>query len=596
MTIPVSRALGATAICWLVASACAPPYEETRALAEVVAETPLSPIAARHLSVGRDGELTLSRGAAVDLLVELPAKARLEIERVEPTRGARLEIDLVCADGGARRELDRVETPGALVRELRPARAKTLPCALELRVPPTAGGAEAGVRLRGAHLVRHWKAPQVRHPEHERLATKPNIVLFLVDTLRADRLTPYGAPEVIAPAMEQLAREGITIAHGRAQSSWTLPTVATLMTGLTPPQHGAERVGRNLPADVVTLAERLREHGYRTGAVSTNPNISNPRGFAQGFEQFDDVGRSRHARDWATWDRALPQALAFLDTVGEEEPFFLYFHILEPHRPYSPPSPFRQRFAADVDPQLGTYGELERRRRRDLPWTDDERDGMTRLYDAEVASADQGLAALLAELERRGRLDDSVLLLTSDHGEELLEHGGLDHGHTLYEEQLRVPMIWRLPTGPRGLRVESVMDQVDVAPTLLELVGLPVPREMPGRSFAATLAGAPPPRERPSPAWLARRQKLLDAVAYKEHKLKRAYRRNRGEEPRLRMLFHLAADPLEQRNLVGQRPIRRRFLAAQLHRWTLLGSPTSGPEEAVLDAEAQAELAALGYL
>jgi arylsulfatase A-like enzyme len=589
-------ALAAAALGGLVAVACAPRIEETRGLAAIVAETPLTPAAASHITVEPGGDLLLAAGAAIDLLVELPARARLEVDRVEPLRGSRLEIDLVCADGGERRALERITSPAPLVRELRPARAATLPCALELRVAAAPATAGAAVRLRNPRLIRAWRAPAGAASAPPPLAAKPSLVIFLVDTMRADRLTAYGAQRVVAPTMEELGRQGVVVAHARAQSSWTLPTVATLLTGLTPPQHGAEIGGRNLPAEVVTLAERLREHGYRTGAVSTNPNISNPRGFAQGFERFDDVGYTTNKKEWATWDQALPKALEFLDTVGADEPFLLYFHILEPHRPYSAPEDLLERYAPGVDLRLGTYPVMERRRRRNLPWSDEEREGLSRLYDAEVASADRGLAALLAELDRRGRLDDAVVLVTSDHGEELFEHGGLDHGHTLYEEQLLVPMLWKLPAGPRGHRLEAVVDQLDVTPTLLELAGLPVPAELPGRSFAAALAGAPPPRERPSPAWLAWRENLIDAIAYGDHKLKRYYGKSRQEEPRRLALFHLAADPGEQRNLLDVRPIRRRFLAAELHRWTRIAPQTISPEEGVLDAEQRAALAALGYL
>jgi arylsulfatase A-like enzyme len=591
----ISSASAVIVLGGLAFSACAVHVEETHALAEIVAGTALAPAAARHVTVESGGDLLLAAGAALDLLVELPARARLEVDRVEPLRGARFELDLACAGGVGRRALERIEAPAPLARELRPARAATLPCVLELRVAAAPAASEAAVRLRNPRLVRSWRAPAPPEGAPERLAARPNLVIFLVDTLRADRLTAYGARRVVAPTMEELAREGV-VTHGRAQSSWTLPTVATLLTGLAPTQHGAELIGRNLPAEVVTLAERLREHGYRTGAVSTNPNVSTPRGFAQGFERFDDVGYTSDKREWATWDQALPKALAFLDAVGTDEPFFLYYHILEPHRPYAAPAPLRERVAPGVDLRLGTYTELERRRRRDLPWSDEERAGLAALYDAEVASADRGLAALLDELDRRGRLDDTVVLLTADHGEELLEHGGLDHGHTLYEEQLRVPMVWKLPAARNGRRLDAVVDQLDVTPTLLELAGLPVPRELPGRSFAAALAGAAPPRDRPSPAWLDRRENVLDALAHGGYKLKHVYRESRQKEPWRRLLFDLGTDPGERDNLIAARPIRHRFLVAELDRWSRIALPTIAPEEAQLDAEQRAALAALGYL
>ncbi|HEX9800651.1 MAG TPA: sulfatase [Thermoanaerobaculia bacterium] len=590
-SVPAAIVLGGLAFC-----ACSPRVEETHGLAELVAGTALAPAAARHVTVEPGGDLLLAAGAALDLLVELPARARLEVDRVEPLRGARFELDLVCADSVERRALERIEAPAPLARELRPARAATLPCALELRVAAAAGASEAAVRLRNPRLVRSWRAPMPPEGAPVRVATRPNLVIFLVDTLRADRLTAYGARRVVAPTMEELAREGVVVTHARAQSSWTLPTVATLLTGLAPAQHGAELVGRNLPAEVVTLAERLREHGYRTGAVSTNPNVSNPRGFAQGFERFDDVGYTSDKREWATWDQALPKALAFLDTVGADEPFFLYYHILEPHRPYAAPALLREHYATGVDPRLGTYRELERRRRSDLPWSDEERAGLEQLYDAEVASADRGLAAFLDELDRRGRLDETIVLLTADHGEELLEHGGLDHGHTLFEEQLRVPMVWKLPAARNGRRLDAVVDQLDVTPTLLELAGLPVPAELPGRSFAAALAGAAPPRDRPSPAWLDRRENVLDALAHGGYKLKHVYRESRQKEPWRRLLFDLGTDPGERDNLIAARPIRHRFLVAELDRWSRIALPTIAPEAAQLDAEQRAALAALGYL
>jgi arylsulfatase A-like enzyme len=438
-----------------------------------------------------------------------------------------------------------------------------------------------------------------------RQETRPNLVLFVVDTLRADHLGCYGYDRPTSPRLDEFAREGVRFAEARAQSSWTKPAMATILTGLYPVTHGAERRANGIAPEVRTLAERLSAAGYETAMFTTNPTVVEKFGFGRGFDRFEYVhqlqGRKRRSVDSAAMVQA---GVAWLDgRAAPERPFFLVVHTLDPHDPYRPQEPYRSRFAPGVDVasaccfrggELAALSAEQAATRR--------RDSLA-LYDGEIAQNDASFGRLLDDLRARGLLDRSAVVFTADHGEEFHEHGGWRHAESLFEEVLRVPLVVRLPKGTAArATVADPADQIDLAPTLLELAGVAAPPELPGASLLPVIAGgAAPPRE--SLAWL--RHPAFDVAAIRDGNWK--WLRHEGalrsvsggfDNP-VEALYDLEADPGEQRNLLAAEPDRRRALALRVKAARARfarAHPGDGDGEVAIDPELDAELRALGYL
>jgi len=428
---------------------------------------------------------------------------------------------------------------------------------------------------------------------------RPNLLLYVTDTLRPDSLQPYGNSAVATPAAERLAREGTLFEKVYAQSTWTRASVASILTGVYPDVHGAETRHDILSDAATLLPEYLRTQGYTTACIVTNPNIGSFFGFDQGYDDFIELfqrtrtGHYVSAREtFAPSDEVTRRAIEWIE--GAPRPFFLFVLTIDPHWPYQPPKRFDRYgggYRGDVN------GDADVRRGRKL--TPDDRRRIRSLYDAEVSYNDDSLGRLLDHLRQAKLVDETVVAFTSDHGEEFWEHGRNGHGKALFEETLRVPLIVRYPPAvPAGAVVSERIEAVDVFPTLLELAGLPVPDEIDGRSLLA-----PSPRgERQVYASLAldkvRGRSLIDYPWKLISIARRGVDRTR--------LFNLETDPTEEKDLSALAPERvatmTRGLSGRAERYAerrarLLGSPQTAdspqPEipEAVLEG-----LRALGYL
>lgn len=298
-------------------------------------------------------------------------------------------------------------------------------------------------------------------------AAGANVLLITIDTLRADRLPPYGYREIDTPALSRLAAEGVLFRHAYTTAPLTLPAHASLLTGLTPPAHGVrDNAGVRLDEGLDTLAEILERHGYRTGGFVSAFVLDSRWGLDQGFETYvdnfpvtvTDLARMAAIQrpGAATW----AAARGWLSDA-RPGPFFLWIHFFEPHTPYDPPEPFRTRYAR-------------------------------RLYDGEIAYADALVGQVLAELEQRALLERTLIVVVGDHGEGLGEHGEDEHGLLLYDSTLRIPWIMRLPAGREGgRRIDRAVSLVDVLPTVLDLVGIPAPAGLDGTSLAGLIEGRP---------------------------------------------------------------------------------------------------------
>ena len=306
---------------------------------------------------------------------------------------------------------------------------------------------------------------------------RPSVLLIVLDTVRADRLSSYGYPRPTTPELDAFAREAIRFPRFYSTSSWTLPGHASLFTGLYPMQHGATQEHLRLERRFATLAERLRDGGYATFAATANPVVGAASGLAQGFDRFDEVWRQ--APDGVAPARLVNTAfLRFLVRAPRDRPFFAFLNYMEAHRPYRPTPGRLRNFLRRPVPTRQVQHVGER------PWYEyylseppqEQVELLSDLYDAELAEVSGAVGEILATLRREGRLDAMLVVVTSDHGENLGEHGHFDHAFSLYETTLRVPLLMRLPGGARAGEVAPSLGQVsDLATTILGVCGVPKP-------------------------------------------------------------------------------------------------------------------------
>ena len=555
------------------------------------------PTAAAEFEVG--GALGLPAGTAFEVTLDLPGGSWLSWSALSGPASARLEV-AVAAE--AESESTRGFSPGDRGRfRLAADGDGHRPRRIALRAVGEGELRRAGARLH----VGEGLAPQppsqpiapTRAGEPVTAASRPNLLIYVVDTLRADHLGCYGYSRPTSPELDRFARGAALFREARAQSSWTRPAMATILTGLLPATHQAEDVRDRLPERIDTLAERLARHGYLTAMFTANGNAAGQFGFRQGFDDFAHLAERKRTRGIHAQSQEVNRVVFdWLAKRDASRPFFLVVHTTDPHDPYTPRSPYRERFAAGVeDGSIGNLAAL--RRLGELPAAEvpTRAAALRALYDGEVASNDAAFGALLARLKALGLEEETVVVFTSDHGEEFFEHGGWLHGRTLYEEQLRIPLVVRVPGAPPRV-LPGPAEQIDVAPTLLELAGAPVAAELPGRSLVAEIVGGVPPAARTAFATLDRRGERAATAMRAQWKL--LFHEQVGKallRPPFE-LFALSSDPGEQRDLVVERPLRRRWLEGELaalerrHRSAL---PRTGAE---IDRELEERLRALGYL
>jgi arylsulfatase A-like enzyme len=327
----------------------------------------------------------------------------------------------------------------------------------------------------------------------------PNIILIVADTLRADRIGAAGNPRGITPFIDSLAARGYVFHNAYAPSSWTNPSVASILTSRYQSQHGIVTFESVLADSEVTLAEALKPRGYTTGFFSANGLISRRMGFSQGYDLYRSIlvkGKDEPRYLWIPErsDRINGDALGWVDSVTKTAPttpIFLHMHYMEPHNPYSPRAEALDKIAdgheqPDVQKANGSafFGHT-------IQLTPEMLTNLVDVYDAEVLSLDIGLRSLFAELEQRHLLDNAVVVITADHGEEFKEHGLIGHDKSLYEEVVRVPLIMLVPGHRERTDIDQVVSLVDIAPTLVDLAGAAIPPAFEGHSFKGTLINDP---------------------------------------------------------------------------------------------------------
>lgn len=478
-------------------------------------------------------------------------------------------------------------------------------------------------------------------PDNEGTAaagTLPPVILLVLDTVRADHLSLYGYQRVTTPQLETFADDAVVFDSAWSGASWTIPAHATLFTGLYPHQHGVYRYipekgdrsgltpAHPLGRQSTTLADLLGQAGYRTAAFCANPFLHSGTCLDQGFQLFhlsrnlnrtiplltEPLQKRLFGRDAFTAFRQRTmtarqvngRALHWLEGHGRQ-PFFLFVNYMDAHSPYDPDPPFDRMFPGSWDAFPDWAGFASAMRNQPRPVTEREREHMISRYDGAIRSLDRELGVLFQQLRELGLYDRSLIIVTSDHGEHFGEHGLIEHSVDVYEEVLRVPLLVKYPGSARRGRVAEPANLVDILPTVLGTVGLPVPEGGAGHALGS-----------------ASRDGFLLNESYDPQKVKRAVN-DSGDAPvpaprriiRVRRSIHLgrmkfiwssdqahelydlSADPAESMNLLDNNPqLADRFLplAAEIEANRVL--PRSLEEPAVLDEDLLRHLEELGYV
>ena len=398
--------------------------------------------------------------------------------------------------------------------------------------------------------------------------SRPDVVLIVVDTLRADHLGAYGYARPTSPRIDRLADHGALFESAWSAAPWTLPSVMSIVTGRPASGHRVENDGLKLAAGVPTLAETLGAAGYATGAFVSHVYVSGLYGFARGFQTFDDFGLSKpdyrlEAGMEPDAGRVTGAVLAWLARQGRR-PVFVMVHYFDPHWPYDPPPEYAGLFPSGYrGPLDARYDAISKFIDPAVPLPDDYRRFLIDRYDGEIRFVDDQIGRLLDGLAGMGRGGRAWIVLTADHGEEFKEHGSMGHGRQLYEEAIRVPLIIAraAEAGGRARRTGPV-GGIDLFPTIAGLAGgAAVPSGLAGRSLVPLLDPATPPPtgpERTLVSETARLNAFRQAVRRGPLKLIHLMDDNRSE------LYDLAADPLERHDLSGTRPEERRRLVQAL--------------------------------
>ena len=524
-----------------------------------------------------------------------PPDARLVLDLGAAGRGE--HVVTVTADDGERVELLRERVELAWVeRSVSLERFAGRPLRVELSTRDQRG-------------VAGWGEPEIAVPAPAaaaapaQLSPPRNVVVLVMDTARADAFGPFASPDrvVRTPSFDAFAARSAVFTAAYNNENWTKPSVASLLTSLYPSTHGAKRDESTLARDVELLPERLRRDGFATAGFVANGYVSEKFGFEQGWDTFRNYIREDRRSEA---EHVFADALAWLDEHGRApagRPYFLYLQTIDPHvtykvdRAYWSPyftGDYRGPLGSTIDAadQVALSNGKRKATARDLAW-------LRALYHGEIAYHDEHLGRFITQLEARGVLADTLVVITNDHGEELGERGRFGHGHQVFEELVRAPLVVYHPGLVGGRTVRELVEHVDVAPTILDALGREPLAAGEGVSLLPLLTGGRHERPRYAVIEFLEDRRVIRIADWK------LVARARGDVA----LFDLATDPGERRDLAAERPIARRL--AELHLGEALAVPDKARRgaglgdrrhyqagEADIDPHMRRQLEALGYL
>jgi arylsulfatase A-like enzyme len=558
--------------------------------------------------------VTLVGPAVVRFALRLPASAELRFtpELLPAARAAAgaasFKVTVEGMSGGEReawaRVIDaRAKAPGEQVVRI-PGRAGDI-VQIGLAVGAASGPRFAWGRFVGPRVLGEGGADPLRpaplSPSDDARADRlrktlagADVVLVILDAGRAQEFGCYGYSRPTTPEIDRIAAEGVVFEHVYTPGVYTLAAMSSLWTSQYPDRHHSEvSFSARLPKDRLTLAEVLSGQGVHTAAFVANAVAGKGFGFDRGFSEFNEIFRTLGSRG-DVFRKALPPFLA----ANRDRRFFAYLHFREPHFPYDPPPPFDTKFGPDGPIPKAARGDaaffvdVNQGRR---PLSEAEREHLVRLYDGNLAFADQEIGALRRAMEAEGLWDRTVFIVSADHGEELYERGWIGHNVHVYEPSVHVPLVVHFPkaAGLAGRRVAALADLLDVAPTIADVFGARgkggSDRAFQGRSLLPVIEGAPG-----KPAVLSRSVWDRPRYALRDERYKLFYDTRTGEEH----LYDLEADPGETRDVGPSEPLLEAYYRQALHAWTLqlARRGPSGGEQAQLSRDQCENLKALGYL
>jgi arylsulfatase A-like enzyme len=586
----------------------------------LVPRAPSFPGNAGKLYFGKNEEyrnvLYARAGSALSFEVAVPSDARLHFGMGIAAGGAPVTFRVEAAS----KELYRRTIPTADVWEdgdvdLTPYAGRKLKLVLR-----TESGRADAVGL--------WANPLVttRAPK-----SRPNVLIYMIDTLRADHASVYGYRRDTTPFLKRLGAAGVVFDDCQAQATWTKPSIASLLTSLYSYTHGIFNDSDTIPKGAATLAGQLRAAGYVTANITASPWSGKITGLQRGFDyvmEFPVIQRYRtDAADRGTDSAAVNKAVfPWLDR-HRDEPFFLYVHTTDPHAPYRPPPGFEEKFANPAEtPEFNReYAEL-RDRGQYGGGTVVSREGCRKAgvdpdkfirravdrYDGEILFNDHNLELLAGKLKQLGILDNTLIVVLSDHGEEFWEHGWTAHGQSLYQELTHsVFLMWNPKLLPAPRRVAEPVQLIDVMPTVLDLLGVKAPEMIQGQSLASLARGRP--FHRRTPVMTSRYahpqanphgpvpENRINTFAVVSAGWKLIYR-EKGKDVGLNRveLYDRRTDRIETKNVAATHPQEVEGMMTELGKWldaqkrirAVLGKGA----RSVLDQQTLDQLRSLGYL
>jgi choline-sulfatase len=523
--------------------------------------------------------------------VHVPAKAKLAFAAGHEGEGeARVRVTATPAVGASKQLLDAPAGASWKSHVVDLGDYADQVVRLELRAEGEAGGRLA------------FAEPVVAVPEvsQKKLAQAKNVVVLLIDTLRADKLKPFNPKtRVKTPHLDAVADEGTVFALAQSPENWTKPSVASILTSLYPASHGAKQDTSRLPDSALMLSEHYKANGFSTATFLANGYVSDKFGFKQGWDHYTNYIREGRVTEAGN---VFKEAGEWIEKHHGDGRFFVYIQTIDPHVPYDPPGEFLEMYDArdyggQVKPRM-TPVLLERAKKKEITFDASDKRRLEALHDGEISYHDNEMGKFIERMKALGLWDDTLFVITSDHGEEFNDHGSWGHGHSTYQELLHVPLLFRQPGAvPAETTVSTVVSTIDIAPTVLELSGTPPMPAAEGVSLAGYFQGQPPAR----PA-VAFSDFLDDRRVITTGRWKLVLRGLTAD------FFDLQEDPGEQKVLhVTQYPIAMRYCRVMLGqflgakdraRW-LEGEQREGvaleSEEADMDDTIREQLKALGY-
>jgi arylsulfatase A-like enzyme len=427
------------------------------------------------------------------------------------------------------------------------------------------------------------------------------IILISLDTLRADHLGIYGYHRNTSPYIDAFARENIIFENAVVQSSWTLPSHMSIMTSLYPSSHGVKSKEQRLAEDHVTLAELVQKGGYKTAAFADGAFMRKVYGFDKGFDLYDGDKRVGIAH-------ILPKVKKWLD-ANKSNPFFLFIHCYDIHDPYTPPPPYDSIFHdfTYTGQFVPTTKNMQAAAWRRKVVTDQDLRHIKALYDGGIRYTDERIGRFLAYLEESGLQDKTLIIITSDHGEEFKEHGSFLHWKLYFRPNLHVPLIMHIPNFPKkGIRINELVESIDILPTILDTADLPPHEKAQGRTLLPII-------KRNGTFFRRLWWQLFhffsggEKAAFAEHRESKGKKRHDYSiitdhyqmiyslSPQANQLFNIKDDPQAENDIAKDRPAVVEHMMSQITSMYLV-PPSYRAPQFILDEQTSEQLQALGYI